>query len=477
MITKTDFLAFLDTPMHLWASKQGQVEKAPPLYDQHLMRQGKEVERLAREFIENHLFAGTNAETVHEKTFTDGHFQARIDTLSRDPDDGTIDIYEIKSSTSVKKEDQFDVAFQRLVSEASGDVRDIFIVLLNKYYTRQGDLDLDRLFTVVNMNEAAQARAKEVAAKRKEAQRAASLPSSEGIQTCTRPQACPCPALCHGNLPAYPIHDISRLYSKKARDLESRGIISIRDVRDGYPLSSRQDRQVNAVKRGKPIIDAPAIADELSKLRFPLSFLDYETYSSAVPLYEGYKPYQHIVFQYSLHIVETPESQPEHHELLLTGDADPGRKLVEHLSGRIPDSGSVLVWNKRFEAGRNSAMAERYPAYHDALVNINARMYDLMKIFSRGLYIHPDFHGSASLKNVLPVLVPELDGNYTELDVSKGDEAMLVWAEIVRGQMPDERARHLRNELLAYCKLDTLAMIKIWEVLRETVAQNTTEDG
>lgn len=115
-------------------------------------------------------------------------------------------------------------------------------------------------------------------------------------------------------------------------------------------------------------------------------------------------------------------------------------------------------------------MVERYPTYSDVLVNINSRLYDLMKIFSKGLYIHPDFHGNASIKNFLPVLVHEFDQNYTELNVSSGDEAMLAWAEIVLGQIPAEQVQHLRKDLLAYCKLDTLAMVKIWEALREVAA-------
>ncbi|MFO7944537.1 MAG: DUF2779 domain-containing protein [Anaerolineales bacterium] len=469
MITKTDFLEFIDAPMHFWASKHDQIEKPPPLYDQHLMRQGKEVERLAREFIETQLLEGTKSEIIHEKTFVAGNFQARVDTLARDPAEGVIDIYEIKSSTSVKKEDQYDVAFQRLVCEVNVNVRDVFIVHLDPDYTRQGGLDLASMFTVVNMNKEIQERAREVAAKREEAWRVASLPFPEGIQTCTKPQDCPCPSLCHGGLPEYPIYDIPRLYSTKAKELKSRGILSIHDIPDGYPLSSRQDRQVEAVKSGDPFIDTPAIVDELSKLQYPLSFLDYETYSPAVPLYDGYKPYQHIVFQYSLHIVESPESKLEHIELLLMGEGDPGMKLAEHLSKHAPDSGSVIVWNKPFEVGRNRAMAERYLAHRDVLLNLNSRMYDLMKIFSRGLYIHPDFHGSASIKNVLPVLVPEFGQNYTELNISSGDEAMLAWADLVSGQVPDEQVQHLRNDLLAYCKLDTLAMVKIWETLREEV--------
>jgi hypothetical protein len=119
--------------------------------------------------------------------------------------------------------------------------------------------------------------------------------------------------------------------------------------------------------------------------------------------------------------------------------------------------------------GRNKEMADQYPEHRDFLLNINARIYDLKEIFSKGLYIHPDFHGSASIKNVLPVLVPEFDQNYAELHISQGEEAMLAWADIMAGNVPREQVTKLRKDLLSYCELDTLAMVKIWQALREEV--------
>ncbi len=467
MITKTDFLQFLDTPMHLWASKHGQIEKAPSLFDQHLMKQGKEIEGLAREFIQEHLLRGTNTEITHEKTFIDGNFQARIDTLVRYPAEEVVDIYEIKSSSSVKKEDKFDAAFQLVVCEASETVRDVYIVHLNKEYVRQGELELGKLFVAENVNEYIEALREEVLVNREDAWRVATLDSKADIQTCVKPKTCPCPALCHGELPEYSIYDIPRLHRNKARELKADGILAIGDLPPGYPLSDLQAKHVRTIKSGESLISPPAIREELSKLEYPLNFLDYETYNPGIPFFDGYKPYQHIVFQYSLHIFKDSEAEPEHYELLLTDEGDPGINLAEQLSKHITDAGSVIVWFKPFETGRNKDLAERYPEYRDLLLNINSRIYDLMEIFSKGLYVHPDFRGSSSIKNVLPVLVPEFDQNYAELPISNGEEAMLAWADIMSGNIPGEQVPKIRQNLLAYCELDTWAMVEIWEVLNE----------
>ncbi len=470
MITKTDFLDFLKTPMHLWASKHDQIEKAPSSVDQHRMEQGKDIENLARQFIQEHLIRGSSAEIEHEKTYLDGNFQARVDTVAFYPTEGAADIYEIKSSSSVNKEDKYDGAFQRVVCEASATVRDVYIVHLNKEYVRQGEPDLAELFIADIINEDIEKIREEVIEAREEAYRISTLETPDQILACVKPNECPCPALCHGELPDYPIYDIPRLNHSKALGLRERGILAIQDIPAGYPLSDFQSRCVDVVKSSEPISDIPAIRNELEKLEYPLNFLDYESYNPGIPFFDGYKPYQQVVFQYSLHILESLDSEMEHHELLLTDEGGPGIKLVEHLSERITGTGSVIVWHKTFETGRNKEMAELYPEYRDFLLNINTRVYDLKEVFSKGYYIHPDFHGSSSIKRVLPVLVPEFDQNYTELPISSGEEAMLAWVEIMIGNIPEDQVPKLRQELLAYCELDTLAMVKIWEALQKEIS-------
>ncbi|MEJ2569196.1 MAG: DUF2779 domain-containing protein [Anaerolineales bacterium] len=465
MITKTNFITYMfDAPLHMWAEKHAKIEIAPSAYDLHLMEQGKAIEKLANEFLRGCLTTSTY-ELMPQKTFTDGDFQARVDVLALDTGNQVYDIYEIKSSTSIRKDYIYDVAFQRVVCEATIPVRSAYLVLLNKEYVRSGEIDLNQLFIIENLTEESAKVRDEVAVAREDARLVATKATPTGIANCLKPDRCPCPSLCHPELPEYPIYNIPRLNQKKARGLIGRAVFRIKDIPNDFPLSDRQTLHMLAVKQGKPLIDIAAIKDELDRLQYPLYFLDYETYNPAVPLFDGYKPYQPIVFQYSLHVIAEPGSVPEHFECLITEQGDPGNKVVQHLIQHMGRSGSVVVWNKTFEAGRNKEMAQMYPEYGDFLLGVNDRMYDLMDPFSKGYYVHPDFRGSASIKNVLPVLVDDGALNYDDLPISRGDDAMLAWADIMTGRIPGEKISETRENLLRYCELDTLAMVRIWEVL------------
>ena len=469
MITKTNYREFLSAPMHFWASKHGKIEIEPSLFELHLMKQGQEIEGLANQFITLYL-NDEKLEVTFQKTFLDGEYQARADIVSRSIADNIIDIYEVKSACSIKKEDKHDVAFQRLVCEATENVGNAYLVYLNKEYVFEGDLDLGGLFLVEKMDDEIDALRDEVMENRELARQISHLDDPFGVEPCLKPKDCPCPSLCHGDLPHYPIYDIPYLGNRKKRALKEMGILSIQDVPPDFPLSDKQRTQVEVVRSANPLIKRAEIKASLDSLAYPLSFLDYETYNPAVPLFDGYKPYEPIVFQYSLHLQESPGSEYEHFEGLFTDNEDPSPQLCKKLQGQMPDQGSVVVWYKPFETSRNREMADRYPAYRDFLEGVNARVYDLMEIFSTGLYTHPDFHGSASIKNVLPVLVPDIDQGYPGLQISNGEEAMLAWIAIISGQVPSDKVDEVRSDLLAYCHLDTLAMVKILEALNQVTA-------
>jgi hypothetical protein len=153
-----------------------------------------------------------------------------------------------------------------------------------------------------------------------------------------------------------------------------------------------------------------------------------------------------------------------HEEFLYTGDRDPSLLFLEALKKQIGNVGSIIVWYKPFEASHiNKNLAIRIPECADFIENINSRMFDLMTIFSKQLHIHPDFHGSASIKKVLPVLCPEL--SYKELDIGNGSEAMNTWNKLVTGEMMGEGRINIEKAMLEYCGLDTYAMYAIWKHL------------
>jgi hypothetical protein len=467
MLTKTDFLHYLDAPMHLWAEKNNQVEIEPSRYNQFLMDQGEEIGILAKEFLRKEIHASHAAHELSiEKNFSDDRFEARADVVVYDPESKIYDLYEIKSATSVKEINLYDVTFQSLVCEASIPLRKAFVVHTNRDYIRQNELDLNGLFVIQDVTKEVDTLKSEVLKAREAAWLVATSQSPAGVLDCVKPDTCPCPSLCHPDLPEYPIYDLPRLREEKARDLKERGILAIEDIPDDYPLSARQWKQVEVVRSGEPYIDLLTIEKELARLEYTLYFLDYETVNPGIPVYGGYRPFQHMAFQYSLHAFDSPKSKPKHFEFIVTDPIDPGIKLVEDLAKNIGEKGSVVVWNKTFEVERNKDMAEMYPQYRSFLLNINERIFDLMEIFSKGYYIHRDFHGSSSIKKVLPVLAKDYEPRYTDLPIPKGDEAMMAWLEIMSGVFSVEEAKAVKQDLLRYCEFDTMAMVKNWEALK-----------
>lgn len=468
MLTKSDFLLYMDAPMHLWAKVHDQQTNATPsLYDQHLMKQGYEVEKVAKQFLEKYILPKyKNAELLWQATYVSGKYQTRADGIVHELDTDTYHLYEIKSSTSTKKEHLPDATFQSIVIGQSINLESIHLVLLNDEYVRGDELDIGQLFSVPDVTSEVAEMTPDILTKMSEAVKLIGMESSEKTLNCLAPKTCPCPQLCHPGLPKASIYNIPNLTPKKRRELEDMKVISIDDIDDDYSLTPKQRKIVDVMQSKTPYLDKPTVTGLLQSLTYPLYFLDYETYDEAMPLYKGHKPYQKMVFQFSLHIVSNNSETIEHEEYLALEPGDPAKGLVKHLRRCISDQGTVIVWNKAFEGGRNKEMAELFPDYKDFLLDVNNRMFDLMEIVSKGYYLHPDFLGSWSIKNVLPVMEPEF--SYKSLAINKGDQAMIEWYEMVNGDESKKDA--VSMSLLQYCGLDTLAMVKVWERLMKLIS-------
>jgi hypothetical protein len=492
-LTKTDFIAYLDSPRHLWAIKHNKIgEKEIGVYLQHLFEQGYEVERLAEQYIQKHLIPqyhatmpkirqeGRQTKTRDENlllqpTYIDEHYEARTDVLILNPKTGKWDMYEIKSSTKVDKTHKYDATFQYLVFKQKFELGEIYILHLDKEYIREGEISLSDLFIAENVNEFVEELKDEVIQLRYEASLTAQAEDMNKAVACIRPKTCPCLSLCHQDLPKYSIYDVNHLTGNesKIRDLEADGIKSVYDIPLDFELSAKQRYQVDVAQSKRVHIDKPSIAEKLAELEYPLYFLDYETFNPAVPMFDGYKPFGQMTFQYSLHVLKDKESDElesssakatadlRHYEFIETGQIDPIPNLIKSLKQNIGETGSIIVWNKSFEATQNKRMGEIYPEYADFCENMNNRIFDLMEIFRDQLYADPKFKGSYSIKKVLPVLVPEL--TYEEMDIGDGATAMANWNEMVYGEdLSDKEREKIRKDLLKYCELDTLAMYEIY---------------
>ena len=217
-------------------------------------------------------------------------------------------------------------------------------------------------------------------------------------------------------------------------------------------------------------IDKASIKGFLNGLSYPLYFLDFETMQPPVPLFDNSKPYQQITFQYSLHYIEHDGGELKHTAFLAPSDGtDPRRALAEALCRDIPQNVCTTAYNDPFEKERIKDLAALYPDLSAHLMNIHDHIQDLLVPFKRGCYYVPAMGGSFSIKSVLPALFPnDPDLNYKNLKgpVHNGGDAMTIFPQIVH--MEPAKAQAARDALLDYCHLDTLAMVKLWQKLRET---------
>jgi hypothetical protein len=458
ILTKTDFLKYLEAPRHLWAFRNNKLdEQKEDLYQQHLLKQGYEVEELAEKYLKT--FPGL--EKLLQPTSQDANFEARTDMLIKNPETKLWDMYEIKSTTRLDKIHKKDATYQYLVFKKNYDLGTVNIVHLSKDYVRNGDINLKELFVVSDISEEVENLKDEVHNLRYEALEVLNIEDPSEILECIKPKDCPCLSICHPNLPNYSIYDINNLTGneKKIRELVSLGIRNILDVPSSFRLSAKQRHQVTVAQNGEIEINDELLKESFSKIEYPIYYIDYESFNSAIPMYDGYKPYYQIPFQWSLHIKREEKGNVEHYEFLETKAIDPIPNFLIELKKHLDDNGSIVVWHKSFECTLNKKMGEIHPEFKNFCENMNSRIFDLMDIFRDQIYSDPECKGSYSIKNVLPVLVPGL--SYNVLEISNGSVAMTSWYDMVYGNLKKEEKEKIRKNLLKYCELDTFAMVEI----------------
>lgn len=470
-LSKTAYMQYLRCPPEFWLYINQPLLVVEPysLEYEHLRQQGYEVERYVKQLA---LFEPSNTRTVdYQRTFQTADFTARSDVVVTDTATGEIEIYEIKGASKVKLEHYDDVAFQKMAAEAMGArVVRCYVITMNGEYVRRGDIEPEKLFTITDVTTEVDEKLEATAEQAKAAiAYLKTVPVPSLLEHCAdKKLACKYITLNFPDLPEYTIFDISYLKNEKRRELLEMGVVNIRDVPDDFPLSDKQRKQVAAARSGEIVIEREEIAERLNAWEYPLHFLDYETFSFAIPQFDGVRPFQQMCFQYSLHTIDAPGTPLRHSEYLARHDEpNPPLVLAEHLRSAMSDGiGTVFVWYEAFEKTRNDEMAAAMPEFADFFAEVNAKTVDLMKIFADRLYIHPDFKGRSSIKKVLPVLCPHVP-KYEDLGIGEGLTASISWFRAVKwASMSDADREHIFQNLLEYCELDTRAMVDIYEVLR-----------
>ena len=397
------------------------------------------------------------AHTIFEATFEHDGVLAKVDILNRINPRAGWNLIEVKSSTKVKPEHLDDVAIQKMVVIGAGlKVKEATLMHINNQCLAP---DLSNLFTRQKITNEIGPNLAALPGKLKTLRTmlmASKPPKTEIGPHCDAPYECPYKAHCWttDKIPSPSIFDFPKIGSK-GWSFFDKGIVRLDDPRFG-PFRGTDLKRIEAVRSGKRWVDNNAIEIELAEFAYPLYFLDFETIGHAIPVYPGTRPYQQVPFQFSVLIQEKAGGKLVEREYLHDEPCDPRAALAAALVKSIGPRGSIVAYNKGFEAACIRGLAEQFPKLKKKLFAFVDRLVDPLPIFRACVY-DGGFMGSFSIKAVAPAILGK-KASYDGLAVADGQAAQRAFVEMVAKETVAGRKRELRVGLLEYCRKDTEEM-------------------
>ncbi len=484
LLSKSQYLMGLQCPKLLWVVFN-EKERLPETdaFTQHTFYEGERVGEVAKLLFSGGIDVSaddfnTNLEETQrliscskplfEAGFVADNLSARADILM--PTDDGWDIIEVKSSSSVKDVNIDDLAFQKYVYEMAGlKIRKCFLMHVNNQYIKYGEIKPESLFVQNDVTE--DVRSSQVGVEERIKYMFSVIEGSEPEVKigpgCKEPYTCSLKGECWSFLPESGVDGLC-CGGKKTFDLMEKGIYCIKDIPEDYKLTARQKIQKLCEENEGLHFDRENINNWLAGLNYPLYYLDFETFNTAIPIFDGTKPYQQIPFQFSLHVQYEPGGELEHFSFLAGGKKDPRPELLKRMWELIGEDGSIVVYNQSFEIGRLKEMAEAFPDYKDRVESLISRFVDLIVPFRKFWFYKNCQKGSTSIKKVLPAVTGE---SYDDMEIGDGGTASLEYLRITfgdyYGNLPDEEeVKRVRDALEKYCGLDTEGMAWIVDGLR-----------
>ena len=486
-ISKSQYLKGLQCPKALWFYRHRKDLKQPvDPATQALFDAGNELGELSKQYFDSGVevidkyweidksvnstenFIKEDNDIIFEATAMDPNNGAysRIDILRKVSKD-TWDLIELKGSTEVKDYHLNDMSFQYSVFTNAGyKINKCYMMLVDNTYVRNGDIEYKKLFKLVDISDEVQKKQIGLNSEITELIKTFNQDEEPDVtigKRCSDPFNCEYQHHCWKSVPDYSIFNI---YQKKkvAEIFKETKSYEINDIPvDLYP-NAIKTIDIVSYKENKTHIEKKNIENWLKDLEYPLYFLDYETTNSAIPLFDGTRPYQQIPFQFSLHIKQTADSKLEHFEFIHKEQSDPRRDFTKNLVELCEDKGSVVVYSKSFEMTRNKELARDFLAYSTQLEAINDRVVDLLLPFKKRWLYSPKQASSASIKYVLPAFT-EL--SYEDMDIANGGDAMGQYLAFAKGELSSSKTEKLWKDLSKYCELDTLAMVELLRILKK----------
>ena len=501
MLSKSLYIRAQQCHKSLWLYKHRQdLREQPSEADTVKMRAGIDIGELARqlfpggeliEFDENDFngmiertrqLVEQGCETIYEGCFREDGVFAMCDILRKTPTGW--EMYEVKSSVKVKDYHRLDASIQwHVLSQAGLKLSSAAIVYINNSYERMGELDIKSLFTIEDITADVKNMQGEIPSQLREIETmlAGDEPDVDIGPHCSEPYDCDFKKHCRRNIPKQSVFNLYFFRKDKAWNLYHQGIVKLTDLPADMSISPTQRLQVQSIGKSEPTINKEVIRNFLETTSSPMNYLDFETFQEAIPRFDGQRPYRQIPFQYSLHIEHEAEplgkdgtrdpgkDRLTHKEFLADIDIDPRRILAEKLLADMPKQGKIVAYYMSFEQRVIRKLAEQFGDLRDELLSLNDRMIDLIVPF-RGLgYYHDKMNGDFGLKSVLPALFPDDEEiGYQGLSIQEGGSASDTFATLHLVEDPKD-VENIRQDLLAYCRMDTLALVKIMDRLREVV--------
>ena len=398
----------------------------------------------------------------------------KYDILVRHND--KLDIYLIKDTVSIEEKYYHELALQYYALKQLGyQVGDIYIIYINNDYIRDDELEINNLFNVENVTDQAINLVDEVQQNIqliKDTLKETKEPDVNLGEYCLKASGesnksdCDCKKYCFKDIPKHNVFDIHGMRISTMIKYYHEGIIEYKDLVEQKGIKGNQRIQIECELNDHKIINRDEISTFIDNLNYPLYFLDFETFHPAIPPYKGVKPYQQIPFQYSLHYKQTQNDNLKHSEYLAKEGKDCTREFAEKLIQDLGKEGDIVVYNDRFESTRIEELANRYEDLSDDLLKLKERIVDLMDVFQKKYYYQKEMKGSYSIKYVLPAFFPDDEElNYSRLNIKNGSMAKNVFSTL--HLKAESEINHIRQDLLKYCHLDTLAMVRILEKLED----------
>ena len=398
-------------------------------------------------------------QVIFKGVFSHNRVVIRADVMERQ-DDGSWRLWEVKASTNAERFFE-DMAVQVYVLRGLGLQVDPGVVVLD----RDATIDSPSFFRRYRCRAEVDALLPRIRARIRElksACRAGARPEMPVMRKCGR---CRYRDECWPDLPERPVFDLYQGSGgwHTVDELIRRGVLDLDKLPSNTDLNPMQKRQMKAIRTGRAVVRGNPSGILARKIEYPLFFLDLEAIAPPIPDYRHQKPYDILPFQWSCHVRRKPDSEVEHHEFLWADGGDPRRHVMESLLFLLGRRGSIVAYSN-YEWRVINRMAEIFPDLSRPLKSLEKRIVDLLGIIVR-CYYHPEFGGSFSIKNVHPAM--SRGEGYEGMEISDGLEAVLAYLKLEDDDLSPLERRSIRNDLLAYCRQDTQAMVDIYNVLTE----------